>query len=230
MAYPTVSAAYGFRPVNLLGGQVYAGSTRQMAIASGHATNIFFGDCVIMSTNGCINNNTVTNTGTAIVGIFMGCSYINSSGQRVYGQYYPATITQAVDSANGTIAYIADDPDLVMKVAIQSAADASPRLRVRVLVVVRRIVPRWLVVTSISSTKRQKAARRLVMVRKVLQTLVWPPLRFLSKSSTLFPIPRLLLARSWKFWFLGTNSPICIATQLRWRKGVNHGYFTRTAT
>ena len=126
MAYPTVSAAYGFRPVNLLGGQVFSGSTRQMAIASGHATNIFFGDCVIMSANGCINNNTVTNTGTAIVGIFMGCSYINSSGQRVYGQYYPATITQTVDGPNGTVAFIADDPDLVMKVAIQSAADAAP--------------------------------------------------------------------------------------------------------
>ena len=126
MAYPTVSAAYGFRPVNLLGGQVYSGSTRQMAIASAHATNIFFGDCVIMSTNGCINNNTVTNTGTAIVGIFMGCSYINSSSQRVYGQYYPATISNAVDGSSGTIAYIADDPDLVMKVAIQSAADAAP--------------------------------------------------------------------------------------------------------
>ena len=126
MAYPTVDKTYGFRPVNLLGGQVYAGSTRQMAIASGHATNIFFGDCVIMSANGCINNNTVTNTGTAIVGIFMGCSYINSSSQRVYGQYYPATISNAVDGSNGTIAYIADDPDLVMKVAIQSAADAAP--------------------------------------------------------------------------------------------------------
>ena len=126
MAYPTVSAAYGFRPVNLLGGQVFSGSTRQMAIASGHATNIFFGDCVIMSTNGCINNNTATNTGTAIVGIFMGCSYINSSGQRVFGQYYPATISQTVDSSSGTVAFIADDPDLVMKVALQSAVDAAP--------------------------------------------------------------------------------------------------------
>ena len=126
MAYPTVSATYGFRPVNLLGGQVYSGSTRQMAIASGHATNIFFGDCVIMSANGCINNATLTNTGTAIVGIFMGCSFINSSGQRVFQQFYPATITQVVDSVNGTIAYVADDPDLVMKVAIQTAADAAP--------------------------------------------------------------------------------------------------------
>ena len=120
MAYPTIDAPYGFRPVNLLGGQVFAGSTRQMAIASGHATNIFFGDIVIMSSNGCINNATLTDSAVQVAGIFMGCSYINSSSQRVFGQYYPATITQTVDSTNGTIAYIADDPDLVMKVAIVS--------------------------------------------------------------------------------------------------------------
>jgi hypothetical protein len=120
MAYPTIDAPYGFRPVNLLGGQVFSGSTRQMAIASAHATNIFFGDIVIMSSNGCINNATLTDTAVQVAGIFMGCSYINSSSQRVFGQYYPATITQTVDSANGTIAYIADDPDLVMKVAIVS--------------------------------------------------------------------------------------------------------------
>jgi len=120
MAYPTIDAPYGFRPVNLLGGQVFAGSTRQMAIASGHATNIFFGDIVIMSSNGCINNATLTDSAVQVAGIFMGCSYINSSSQRVFGQYYPATITQTVDSTNGTIAYIADDPDLVMRVAIVS--------------------------------------------------------------------------------------------------------------
>jgi hypothetical protein len=97
-----------------------------MAIASGHATNIYFGDVVVMSTNGCINNNTVTNTGTAVVGIFMGCSYVNTLGQRVYGQYYPATISNTVDGPNGTVAFVADDPDLVMRVAIQSAADAAP--------------------------------------------------------------------------------------------------------
>jgi hypothetical protein len=120
MAYPTIDAPYGFRPVNLLGGQVFSGSTRQMAIASAHATNIYFGDIVIMSSNGCINNATLTDSAVQVAGIFMGCSYINSSSQRVFGQYYPATITQTVDSANGTIAYVADDPDLVMKVAIVS--------------------------------------------------------------------------------------------------------------
>ena len=120
MAYPTIDAPYGFKPVNLLGGQVYAGSTRQMAIAGAHGTAIFFGDIVIMSSNGCINNATLTDSAVQVAGIFMGCSYINSSSQRVFGQYYPATITQAVDTTNGTVAYIADDPDLVMKVAIVS--------------------------------------------------------------------------------------------------------------
>jgi hypothetical protein len=46
MAYPTVSAPYGLKPVNLIGGQVFAGATRLMQIASGYATNIFYGDLV----------------------------------------------------------------------------------------------------------------------------------------------------------------------------------------
>lgn len=120
MAYPTIDAPYGFKPVNLLGGQVYAGSTRQMTIASAHGTAIFFGDIVIMSSNGCINNATLTDSAVQVAGIFMGCSYINSSSQRVYGQYFPALTTGTVDTTSAITAYVADDPDLVMKVAIVS--------------------------------------------------------------------------------------------------------------
>ena len=46
MAYPTVDKPYGLKPVNLIGGQVFAGATRQMEIASGYATSIFYGDLV----------------------------------------------------------------------------------------------------------------------------------------------------------------------------------------
>ena len=46
MAYPTVSAPYGLIPVQLLGGRVYAGSTRMIPIASGYATDLLFGDVV----------------------------------------------------------------------------------------------------------------------------------------------------------------------------------------
>ena len=54
MAYPTVSAPYGLKPVNLIGGQVYAGSTRLIPIASGYATDIFYGDVVKLASSGTI--------------------------------------------------------------------------------------------------------------------------------------------------------------------------------
>ena len=62
MAYPTVSAPYGFKPYNLIGGRVYSGSTRQIPIAIGNATAIYTGDIVIMSSNGTVTIGTLTAT------------------------------------------------------------------------------------------------------------------------------------------------------------------------
>ena len=121
MAYPTVSAPYGLIPVNLLGGQVFAGSTRQIPIQTAHGTSIYFGDVVLMSSNGCITTAVLTASTVNVVGIFMGCSYINSSGQRIYDQYYPALTTGTPDTTSAITAYVADDPDLVMKTAIVSS-------------------------------------------------------------------------------------------------------------
>lgn len=42
------SAPYGLNPINLLGGQGFAGSTRLYAIPSGYAVNIQNGDPVII--------------------------------------------------------------------------------------------------------------------------------------------------------------------------------------
>jgi len=122
MAYPTLDAPYGLRPVNLLGGQVFAGSTRQMAIGSSHGTAIFFGDIVSLSASGTVWGTAAISTDSPVqvAGIFMGCSYVNSAGQRIYSQYYPASTAGAVDSANAIWAYVADDPDLVMRVAVVS--------------------------------------------------------------------------------------------------------------
>ena len=41
MAYPTVSAPYGLIPINLVGGRVFAGATRQIPIGSGEGTDIY---------------------------------------------------------------------------------------------------------------------------------------------------------------------------------------------
>jgi hypothetical protein len=48
MAYPTVNAPYGLKPINLYGGTPFAGATRQYRIASGYNASIFYGDPVEM--------------------------------------------------------------------------------------------------------------------------------------------------------------------------------------
>jgi len=118
MAYPTVSAPYGLKPVNLIGGQVYAGQTRLMEIASGYATNIFYGDLVKRVSDGTIEKDTGTTTATPC-GVFLGVTFTNSStGQVQFQQFYPAS--QAIKSGTKIFAYVADDPDTLFQVAVVS--------------------------------------------------------------------------------------------------------------
>lgn len=115
MAYPTIDKPYGLKPVNLIGGQVYAGSTRLMAIASGEGTSIFFGDAVKLS-GGYITRDPADSAMTP-VGIFMGCTYTDpNSNQKVFKQYFPAG-TVAADIK----AYVVDDYDALFKVAVVSS-------------------------------------------------------------------------------------------------------------
>jgi hypothetical protein len=119
MAYPTVSAPYGLKPINLIGGQPYAGSTRMFKIASGYAANIFYGDVVKLVTAGVIQKETGTTTVSAngVVGVFVGCQYTDpSSKQPRWSQYWP-TGTVASDA----VAYVVDDPDALFKVAAVSS-------------------------------------------------------------------------------------------------------------
>ena len=118
MAYPTVSAPYGLKPVNLIGGQVFAGSTRLMEIASGYATNIFYGDLVKRVATGTIEKDTGTTTATPN-GVFLGVSFTNAStGQVQQQQFYPAS--QAIATGTKIFAVVADDPDTLFQVAVVS--------------------------------------------------------------------------------------------------------------
>lgn len=118
MAYPTISAPYGLEPVNLIGGQVFAGSTRLMEIASGYATNIFYGDLVKRISDGTIEKDTGTTTATP-TGVFLGVSFTNSStGQVQQQQFYPAS--QAIATGTKIFAVVADDPDTLFQVAVVS--------------------------------------------------------------------------------------------------------------
>ena len=115
MAYPTVSKPYGLLPVNLIGGQVFAGSTRLMSVASGYGTDIFYGDVVKRASDGTIQKDTGTSTATP-VGIFLGCAFTNpTTKQFLQQQYYPASTV-----ASDIVAYVCDDPDALFKVAVLS--------------------------------------------------------------------------------------------------------------
>ena len=113
---------YGLKAVNLIGGQPYAGSTRQIKIASGYGTNIFNGSIVaivaggtieIVTTNG--DNSTPFPAGT--IGVFVGCTYTDpSTGNITFKQNWP-TGTVASDA----MAYIVDDPDVVFQVQADGA-------------------------------------------------------------------------------------------------------------
>lgn len=121
MAYPTVSAPYGLRPINLIGGQVFAGSTRMFPIANGYATDIFYGDVVELAEDGTLVKNGTTSGTSAtagIVGVFLGCEYSNTGGP-IYGknrfQYW-----QGGTSATDAVAYVCDDPDAIFQAVLCS--------------------------------------------------------------------------------------------------------------
>ena len=115
MAYPTVSGPYGLKPVNLIGGQVFAGATRQIPIASAYDTNLLNGDLVKIVSSGTLEKDAGTTTATP-VGVFLGCRYTDPNlGYELYSQYFPANTV-----ADDIVAYVADDPDQLYKVAVVS--------------------------------------------------------------------------------------------------------------
>ena len=113
---------YGLKAVNLIGGQPYAGSTRQIKIASGYGTNIYNGSIVSIVAGGTIeivttNGDNSTGFPAGTIGIFVGCRYTDpSTSQLTFNQYWP-TGTVASDA----MAYIVDDPDVVFQIQADGA-------------------------------------------------------------------------------------------------------------
>jgi hypothetical protein len=118
----STAAPYGLRPVNLIGGQPYAGSTRLIKINNAYAANIFYGQPVSINASGVVIAETGTSNvaATGVVGVFVGCTYTDPNLKyKIFKQYWP-TGTVATDA----FAYVVDDPDVVMQV---QADDAVPQ-------------------------------------------------------------------------------------------------------
>ncbi len=122
MAYPTVSAPYGFQPVNRQDGMPYAGATTQYGIKS-VSTAIYNGDLVLIN-DGVVKSTvtttsvlTVANQANVTAGVFVGCQYVNTQGQTVQSLYYPGNA-----AASSAIAYVVVDENAAYKVAVTNGS------------------------------------------------------------------------------------------------------------
>jgi hypothetical protein len=130
MAYPTVSAPYGFEPVNRQDGMPYAGATTQYGITS-VSSAIYNGDLVYV-TGGTISKSGVTDNSTTTAnltaGVFVGCQYVNTQGQTVQAQYYPGNA-----AASSAVAYVVVDPQAAYKVAVTNGSDVVSSTTVKAI-------------------------------------------------------------------------------------------------
>tara|TARA_R110000824_G_scaffold323095_3_gene510038 strand:+ start:117 stop:725 length:609 start_codon:yes stop_codon:yes gene_type:complete len=126
------AAPYGLKPVKRADGMPYAGATSQYLIdPAGEATNLFYGQVVIIGADGYIALSTATGadittnnlggSGLGAIGVFVGCEYVNSSGQLVQAQYYPT----GTSNGDAIKAYVVDDPNVLFQVQADGAMDQS---------------------------------------------------------------------------------------------------------
>ena len=103
----TTASPYGLIPVKRVDGMPYAGATETFLIdPAGEATNIFYGQVVIIGADGYlaistatgadITTNNLGGSGVGAIGVFVGCEYVNAQGQVINAQYYPAGTTGVV--------------------------------------------------------------------------------------------------------------------------------------
>lgn len=125
----TTATPYGLKPVKRADGMPYAGAVSEYLIdPAGEATNLFYGQVVIIGADGYIalatgtgadltTNSISGTTGVGGIGVFVGCQYVNAQGQVINAQYYPS------GTANGGAikAYVVDDPNVLFQAQLDGA-------------------------------------------------------------------------------------------------------------
>lgn len=117
------SAAFGFRASYHPSGQI---RPKAYTIASGTAVNIFSGDPVKLVDAGVIQlgtsdgSRTGTVDGIALLGIFAGCEYKDSTGKPVVSPFWPASTT-----ATEIVAWVYDDPETIFEVEYANPGTAG---------------------------------------------------------------------------------------------------------
>lgn len=101
-------------------------SPRRYEVASGYGTALFPGDLVTLVAAGTIQA-AAAGSGT-IIGAIAHCSFVATTGFRVYGQYIPATTTYtptARGSLNASYVYVWDDPSIEYIASVKVATTAA---------------------------------------------------------------------------------------------------------
>ena len=127
------SAPRGLKPIGLLGGMPFAGSTREFLIKSGYATAIFNGDVVgLADTANSTDDGYLVREAVASevnpIGVFLGCSYTDpNTGQLTFNQYYPGSIAasdiKAVVSVNPFTLYEVQADGAIAQTQLGMTAD-----------------------------------------------------------------------------------------------------------
>jgi hypothetical protein len=122
----TTASPYGLRPINRVDGMPYAGATQTFLIdPAGEATNLFYGQVVIIGADGYlalstatgadITTNNLGGNGVGAIGVFVGCEYVNAQGQVINAQYYPSGTTGVVT------AKVITDPNVVFQAQLDGS-------------------------------------------------------------------------------------------------------------
>jgi len=122
----SVASPYGLRPIKRVDGMPYAGAITEFLIdPAGEATNIFYGQVVIVGADGYlaistatgadITTNNLGGNGVGAIGVFVGCEYVNAQGQVIHSQYYPSGTTGVVK------AKVVVDPNVVFQAQLDGS-------------------------------------------------------------------------------------------------------------
>lgn len=114
----SVASPYGLKPVNLIGGQPYAGAFREIKLSTNNTAAIFAGDVIQLTSAG--NPQALTATITAgttagVIGVCVGVRYVNpATKQPNWGQYLPANAITG--GYSDVYVRVVDDPDAIFQV------------------------------------------------------------------------------------------------------------------
>jgi len=122
----TTATPYGLKPVKRVDGMPYAGATETFLIdPAGEATNLFYGQVVIIGSDGYlalstatgadITTNNLGGNGVGAIGVFVGCNYTNAQGQRIWSQYYPSGQTGTPE------ALVVTDPNVIFQAQLDGS-------------------------------------------------------------------------------------------------------------